>query len=38
MAQGVLDEDPDLEKPENKLLQSRLAMLFRRKINWGLIS
>jgi ATP-dependent DNA helicase RecG len=38
IAQGILDEDPNLEKPENKLLQSRLATLFRRKINWGLIS
>jgi ATP-dependent DNA helicase RecG len=38
IAQGILDEDPNLEKPENKLLQSRLTALFRRKINWGLIS
>jgi ATP-dependent DNA helicase RecG len=38
MAQDVLDDDPDLKKPENKLLQSRLTALFRRKINWGLIS
>jgi ATP-dependent DNA helicase RecG len=34
----VLNDDPDLEKPENRLLQSRLTTLFRRKINWGLIS
>ncbi|MDR1224650.1 MAG: ATP-dependent DNA helicase RecG [Tannerella sp.] len=38
IAQAVLDADPDLEKPENKLLQTRLAALFRRRINWGLIS
>jgi ATP-dependent DNA helicase RecG len=38
VAQEILDDDPDLEKPENKLLQSRLTTLFRRKINWGLIS
>jgi ATP-dependent DNA helicase RecG len=38
IAQQILDADPSLENPENKLLQSRLASLFRRKINWGLIS
>ena len=38
MAQEILDDDPELEKPENNLLQTRLAALFRRKINWGLIS
>jgi ATP-dependent DNA helicase RecG len=38
IARGVLDEDPELEKPENRLLQSRLAALFRRKVNWGIIS
>ena len=38
MAQGILDDDPDLEKPDNKILQTRLTALFRRKINWGLIS
>ena len=38
IAQSIIDEDPNLEKPENKLIQSRLAALFRRKINWGLIS
>ena len=37
-AQEILDGDPELEKPENLLLQTRLAALFRRKINWGLIS
>jgi len=38
IAEEILDEDPNLEKPENKLLQQRLSTLFRRKINWGLIS
>jgi ATP-dependent DNA helicase RecG len=38
IARSILDEDPELEKPENRLLQSHLAALFRRKINWGLIS
>lgn len=38
IAQDVLDDDPNLEKPDNKLLQTRLTALFRRKINWGLIS
>ena len=38
IAQEILDDDPDLVKPENKLLQTRLASLFKRKINYGLIS
>jgi ATP-dependent DNA helicase RecG len=38
VAQSVLDDDPELEKPENDLLRTRLAALFRRKMNWGLIS
>ena len=38
IAQDVLDDDPNFEKSENKLLQERLNALFRRKINWGLIS
>ena len=37
-AQEILNDDPELEKPENALLQNRLNILFRRKINWGLIS
>ena len=37
-AQEILTDDPELEKPENALLQTRLNILFRRKINWGLIS
>jgi ATP-dependent DNA helicase RecG len=38
IAQEVLDDDPELEKNENSLLKKRLEILFRRKINWGLIS
>jgi ATP-dependent DNA helicase RecG len=38
IAQQILETDPDLNHPENQLLQSRLTALFRRKINWGLIS
>ena len=38
IAREILDDDPDLEKPDNRLLQSRLTTLFKRKINWGLIS
>lgn len=38
IAEEILDNDPELETPENKLLQQRLSVLFRRKINWGLIS
>ena len=37
-AQKILDNDPDLTKPEHKLLRDRLSSLFRRKMNWGLIS
>ena len=38
IAQEIIDDDPDLEKPENKLLKTRLTTLFRRKYNWGRIS
>ncbi|MDR3266928.1 MAG: ATP-dependent DNA helicase RecG [Tannerella sp.] len=38
IAQKILDNDPDLENPYNSVLKNRLAILFRRKINWGLIS
>lgn len=34
----VLDDDPDLSKPHNRLLAERLKHLFAKKINWGLIS
>ena len=37
-ASRILDADPDLSSPENALLRSRLASLFRRRMNWGLIS
>jgi ATP-dependent DNA helicase RecG len=37
-AESILDNDPELERPENNILKKRLASLFRRKINWGLIS
>ena len=38
VAREILNDDPDLEKPDNRLLHSRLTTLFKRKINWGLIS
>ena len=38
MAQQILDNDPNLENTENTLFQARLATLFQRKTNWGLIS
>jgi ATP-dependent DNA helicase RecG len=38
IAQQILETDPDLDSPENQFLKSRLTALFRRKINWGLIS
>jgi ATP-dependent DNA helicase RecG len=38
IAGDVLRDDPELGKPENTLLRTRLALLFRRKIDWGLIS
>ena len=38
IAREILHDDPELETPENNLLKIRLATLFKRKINWGLIS
>jgi ATP-dependent DNA helicase RecG len=38
MAERVLDNDPQLESPANKILRDRLQTLFDRKMNWGLIS
>jgi len=38
IAQSVLEHDPNLATPENAILKNRLEALFRRKINWGLIS
>ena len=37
-ASHILDADPDLTQPENALLRARLDALFRRRMNWGLIS
>jgi ATP-dependent DNA helicase RecG len=38
IAEQVLDSDPEFENFENKIIKNRLAILFHRKINWGLIS
>jgi ATP-dependent DNA helicase RecG len=38
VAQSVLSSDPKLELPQNLTLRFRLASLFRRKINYGVIS
>ena len=38
IAGEVLDADPDLAKPENAVLPRRLEKLFRRKIDFSLIS
>jgi ATP-dependent DNA helicase RecG len=38
MAERILDNDPQLESPDNKILRDRLHSLFDRKMNWGLIS
>lgn len=38
LANEVLDADPELTSEQNRPLRERLASLFRRKINWGLIS
>jgi ATP-dependent DNA helicase RecG len=38
MAERVLDDDPQLDSPDNKILRDRLNILFDRKMNWGLIS
>ena len=37
-ASRILAADPDLTHPENALFRSRLEILFRRRMNWGLIS
>lgn len=37
-ASRILDADPTLSSPENALFRSRLEILFRRRMNWGLIS
>jgi hypothetical protein len=38
IASRILDADPNLSSPENALLNARLNALFRRRMNWGLIS
>ena len=38
IANEVLDDDPDLAKPENNVLSRRLQELFRKKIDFSLIS
>lgn len=38
IAQGVLDEDPELMSEPNRILNERLKILFARRVNWGLIS
>ena len=38
IASEVLAMDPMLEHPSNRCLQQRLAQLFTKKINWGMIS
>ncbi|MDR2472515.1 MAG: ATP-dependent DNA helicase RecG [Tannerella sp.] len=37
-AQSIINADPNLDAPENQILNARLQSLFHRKINWGLIS
>lgn len=38
IAQGILNEDPELLSEHNRILNERLKTLFKRKVNWGLIS
>lgn len=38
VAIAVIDDDPDLSKPKNRLLADGLNSLFSRTINWSLIS
>ena len=38
MASDILDFDPNLEHPNNALLQRQLNVLFAKSVNWGLIS
>ena len=37
-ASDILDADPNLEHPNNALLQRQLNVLFAKSVNWGLIS
>lgn len=38
LAQSILDEDPELLSETHRILNERLGLLFKRKVNWGLIS
>lgn len=38
IAQKVLEEDPELERPENLILRKQLRKLSGNRYNWGLIS
>lgn len=38
IAQSVMDEDPNLKHPENKILQHQLRKLKGNRYDWGLIS
>lgn len=38
VAQNILDTDPQLEKPDNRILLKQLRKLSGNKYNWGLIS
>lgn len=38
IAEGVLDEDPDLSAPENLILKRQLKKLSGNRFNWGYIS
>lgn len=38
IASKVLDEDPNLEKPENQILKNQLKKISGNRFNWGLIS
>ncbi len=38
IAQKVLDEDPQMERPDNLILRKQLRKLGGNRYNWGLIS
>ncbi len=38
LANKILDEDPDISKPENKPIKNHLIQAFKNKSNWGMIS
>lgn len=38
IAQGILDEDPELLSEPNRILNERLKSASKRKVNWGMIS